>query len=178
MKQLAAFDCTAASCRCIINWIYEKYRISRDTKSQLTTSRLLHKLSELLGIVNISHTWLLCKHYRTEQSMNDRVYMYTRFTLYIRNYTLRLGTIYIRPTTLPQNTVHTFIFTFSSFRRLNEVTVTDAFPLPNLTHLLATIQAAPVYSTMDLCSGYLQASNEMWISILVTLVEAISEVSL
>ena len=41
-------------------------------------------------------------------------------------------------------------------RRLNDVTVADAYPLPNTQHLLTTIQASPIYSTMDLCSGYLQ----------------------
>lgn len=42
------------------------------------------------------------------------------------------------------------------FRRLNEVTIGDAFPLPNITDILDQLGRSKYYSTLDLAHGYHQ----------------------
>lgn len=42
------------------------------------------------------------------------------------------------------------------FRRLNQVTVGDAFPLPNITDILDQLGKSKYYSTLDLAQGYHQ----------------------
>ena len=42
------------------------------------------------------------------------------------------------------------------FRRVNDVTVKDAFPIPNINHLLSTMKHSKYFSTMDLASGFHQ----------------------
>jgi len=40
------------------------------------------------------------------------------------------------------------------FRKLNELTIGDLFPLPNITNILDQLGNAKYFSTMDLASGY------------------------
>jgi len=40
------------------------------------------------------------------------------------------------------------------FRRLNQVTMGDAFPLPNITDILDQLGKSKYYSTLDLAQGY------------------------
>lgn len=42
------------------------------------------------------------------------------------------------------------------FRRLNQVTIGDAFPLPNITDILDQLGKSKYYSTLDLAQGYHQ----------------------
>ncbi|KAL5256508.1 hypothetical protein ACHWQZ_G011677 [Mnemiopsis leidyi] len=42
------------------------------------------------------------------------------------------------------------------YRRLNQVTVKDAFPIPNINHMLSTMKHSKFFSTMDLASGFHQ----------------------
>ncbi|XP_049326794.1 uncharacterized protein LOC125786977 [Astyanax mexicanus] len=42
------------------------------------------------------------------------------------------------------------------FRKLNELTLKDAYPLPNIEECLDTLEGATVFSTLDLQSGYWQ----------------------
>ena len=42
------------------------------------------------------------------------------------------------------------------YRKLNEVTVKDSYPLPNIQDCLDSLDGAKYFSTMDLCSGYWQ----------------------
>jgi len=42
------------------------------------------------------------------------------------------------------------------FRRLNEVTIGDAFPLPNIVDILDQLGRSKYYSTLDLAHGYHQ----------------------
>ena len=42
------------------------------------------------------------------------------------------------------------------FRLLNKVTVPDAFPIPNINHMLSTMKQSKYFSTMDLASGFHQ----------------------
>lgn len=42
------------------------------------------------------------------------------------------------------------------YRRLNEVTVKDAYPLPRIDNTLDTLASAVWFSTLDLASGYWQ----------------------
>lgn len=42
------------------------------------------------------------------------------------------------------------------YRKLNACTIKDAFPLPNINHMLGTIKHSKFYSTMDLASGFHQ----------------------
>ena len=46
------------------------------------------------------------------------------------------------------------------FRRLNEVTVKDAFPLPQVADLIDTLAGHKYFSTLDLASGYWQVPME------------------
>ena len=45
---------------------------------------------------------------------------------------------------------------FVDFRRLNDVTRKDAYPLPRIEENLDTLQGAQYYSTLDLISGFWQ----------------------
>lgn len=40
------------------------------------------------------------------------------------------------------------------FRKLNQVTVGDAFPLPNITDILDQLGKSKYYTTLDLAQGY------------------------
>ena len=42
------------------------------------------------------------------------------------------------------------------FRKLNELTIVDSFPLPNITDILDQLRNAKYFSTLDLASGYHQ----------------------
>jgi len=42
------------------------------------------------------------------------------------------------------------------FRKLNQVTVGDAFPLPNITDILDQLGKSKYYTTLDLAQGYHQ----------------------
>jgi len=42
------------------------------------------------------------------------------------------------------------------FRRLNNLTIGDSFPLPNVTDILDQLRNAKYFSTLDLASGYHQ----------------------
>lgn len=42
------------------------------------------------------------------------------------------------------------------YRRLNGVTIKDSFPLPHITDILDSLSGCSIFSTIDLCSGYLQ----------------------
>ena len=42
------------------------------------------------------------------------------------------------------------------FRRLNDITVKDVFPLPRTTDLLESFQGAKIFSTLDAAAGYWQ----------------------
>ena len=42
------------------------------------------------------------------------------------------------------------------YRKLNDVTVKDSHPLPNITYLLSTMKHSSLFSTMDMASGYHQ----------------------
>jgi len=42
------------------------------------------------------------------------------------------------------------------FRRLNDLTIGDSFPLPNITDILDQLGNAIYFSTLDLASGYHQ----------------------
>ena len=42
------------------------------------------------------------------------------------------------------------------YRKLNEVTVADAYPMPNINNLFSTLYSSKLYSCMDMCSGYMQ----------------------
>jgi hypothetical protein len=42
------------------------------------------------------------------------------------------------------------------FRRLNEVTVGDSYPLPFITNILGALGKARYYTTLDLASGFHQ----------------------
>ena len=42
------------------------------------------------------------------------------------------------------------------YRKLNEVTIKDSYPLPRIDELIDTIGAAKWFTTMDLASGYWQ----------------------
>ena len=44
------------------------------------------------------------------------------------------------------------------FRKLNEVTVGDSFPLPVITKILDTLGISKYFSTIDFASGFLQVS--------------------
>ena len=44
------------------------------------------------------------------------------------------------------------------FRKLNDVTIKDAYSLPRIDHCLDTLQNAKYFSTLDLQSGYWQIS--------------------
>ncbi|XP_020295120.1 uncharacterized protein LOC109860450 [Pseudomyrmex gracilis] len=46
------------------------------------------------------------------------------------------------------------------FRRLNDVTIGDSFPLPNITEILDQLGNAKYFSTLDLASGYHQIPIE------------------
>jgi len=47
------------------------------------------------------------------------------------------------------------------FRRLNDLTIGDFYPLPNITDILDQLENAKYFSTLDLVSGYHQiAMNE------------------
>ena len=46
------------------------------------------------------------------------------------------------------------------YRRLNELTVKDPFPLPRVDEILETVAGAALYSTLDLASGYWQVELE------------------
>jgi len=41
------------------------------------------------------------------------------------------------------------------FRKLNNITVGDSFPLPNITEILDQLGSAKYFTTLDLASGYL-----------------------
>ena len=40
------------------------------------------------------------------------------------------------------------------YRRLNELTVKDAFPIPNISDSLDCLSGAKWFSTLDMASGY------------------------
>ncbi|MGR0260407.1 reverse transcriptase domain-containing protein, partial [Klebsiella pneumoniae] len=40
------------------------------------------------------------------------------------------------------------------YRKLNEMTVNDKYPLPNIEDLLNKLQNAKIFSTIDLASGF------------------------
>ncbi|KMQ86824.1 enzymatic polyprotein endonuclease reverse [Lasius niger] len=42
------------------------------------------------------------------------------------------------------------------FRRLNNLTISDSFPLPNITDILNQLGNAKYFTTLDLASGYHQ----------------------
>ena len=42
------------------------------------------------------------------------------------------------------------------YRKLNSCTIRDAFPLPNINHMLGTLKHSKFYSTVDLASGFHQ----------------------
>lgn len=42
------------------------------------------------------------------------------------------------------------------YRKLNEITVGDAYPLPNIDHILDQLGQAKYFSTLDLASGFHQ----------------------
>ena len=46
------------------------------------------------------------------------------------------------------------------YRKLNAVTVKDAFPLPNIQHIFLQLTGARVFSKLDLSSGYYQIKME------------------
>jgi len=45
------------------------------------------------------------------------------------------------------------------FRRLNELTIGDSFPLPNITNILDQLGNAKYFSTLDLASNYHQIAR-------------------
>jgi len=42
------------------------------------------------------------------------------------------------------------------FRKLNDLTIGDSYPLPNITDILDQLGSAKYFSTLDLASGYPQ----------------------
>jgi len=46
----------------------------------------------------------------------------------------------------------------SSFRKLNDLTIGDSFPLPNITDILDQLKNAKYFSTLDLALGFHQIS--------------------
>jgi len=44
------------------------------------------------------------------------------------------------------------------FRRLNNITIKDVFPIPNIDNILDKLGNSKYYSTLNLASGYHQVS--------------------
>ncbi|KMQ86432.1 enzymatic polyprotein endonuclease reverse [Lasius niger] len=53
-----------------------------------------------------------------------------------------------------------FTSSIIDFRKLNDLTIGDSFPLPNITDILDQLRNAKYFTTLDLASGYDQIPME------------------